>query len=138
MMIRPLAPLARALIAFTSSVQPPRCTSTRLSFTAAGKSLIEHPLRTLSAVAGGGIWMRAAGITCAVMSALWLQVICAKSLVAAVPLAKVLPLGSVVWLGDVTTSRVDGVRSDQLFGVAVLAYGTSVGLYPILRSSPTT
>src|SRR6185312_8139989 len=50
-------------------------------------------------VAGAGIWMRAAGITCAVMSALWLQVICAKSLVAVVPLANVLPLGSVVWLG---------------------------------------
>src|SRR3954451_2767830 len=121
MTMRPLAPLARALIAFTSSVQPPRWTSTRLSLTAAGKSLIEHPLRTGPAVGGGGTWMRAAGITCAVMSALWLQVICAKSLVAVVPLANVLPLGSVVWLGDVTTSSVDGVRSDQVFGADVLA-----------------
>src|SRR3954465_11835872 len=121
MMMMPLAPLARALIAFTSSVQPPRWTSTRLSFTAAGKSLIEHPLRTVSAVAGGGIWIRAAGITCAVMSALWLQVICAKSLVAAVPLANALPLGSVVWLGDVTTSGVGGVRSGPVFAAAVLA-----------------
>src|SRR3954453_7537888 len=128
MTMRPLAPLARALIAFTSSVQPPRWTSTRLSFTAAGKSLIEHPLRTVSAVAGGGIWIRAAGITCAVMSALWLQVICAKSLVAAVPLTNVLPLGSVVWLGDVTTSRVEGVRSDHALGADVFAYGPSVGL----------
>src|SRR4051794_20799480 len=121
MMIRPLAPLARALIAFTSSVQPPRWTSTRLSFTAAGKSLIEHPLRTVSAVGGGGTWIRAAGITCAVMSALWLHVICAKSLAAAVPLTNVLPLGSVVWLGDVTTSSVDGVRSDQVFGLLAFA-----------------
>src|SRR3954451_531022 len=121
MIMTALAPLARALIALTSSVQPPRCTSTMLSFTAAGKSLIEQPLRTVSAVAGAGIWMRAAGITCAVMSALWLQVIWAKSLVAVVPLAKALPLGSVVWLGDVTTSRVDGVFSDQALGAEVFA-----------------
>src|SRR5690349_9235567 len=138
MMMTALAPLARALIAFTSSVQPPRWTSTMLSFTAGGKSLIEQPLRTVSAVAGAGIWMRAAGITCAVMSALWLQVICAKSLVAAVPFTNVLPLGSVVWLGDVTISSVDGVFSDHALGADVLAYGTSVGLYPILRSSPMT
>ena len=121
MMIRPLAPLARALIAFTSSVQPPRWTSTRLSFTVAGKSLIEQPLRTVLAVAGGGIWIRAAGITCAVISALWLHCICAKSLVAVRPLTNVLPLGSVVWLGEVTTSRVDGVFSDHAFGDAVFA-----------------
>ncbi len=121
MIMTALAPWARALIAFTSSVQPPRWTSTMLSFTAAGKSLIEQPLRTVSAVAGGGIWIRAAGITCAVMSAVWLQVICAKSLVAAVPLTKVLPLGSVVWFGDVTTSSVDGVRSDHVFGLFALA-----------------
>ena len=61
------------------------------------------------------------------MSALWLQVICAKSLVAAVPLANVLPLGSVAWLGDVTTSRVDGVRSAQVFGDASLEGGYFIG-----------
>src|SRR3954447_23029477 len=121
MIMTALAPLARALIAFTSSVQPPRCTSTMLSFTVAGKSLMEQPLRTVLAVAGGGIWIRAAGITCAVKSPVWLQVICAKSLVAAVPLANVLPLGSVVWLGDVTTSSTDGVRSDHAFGAFVFA-----------------
>src|SRR4051812_45778761 len=121
MIMTALAPLARALIAFTSSVHPPRCTSTMLSFTAAGKSLMEQPLRTVLAVGGGGIWIRAAGITCAVKSPDWLHCICAKSLVAAVPLANVLPFGSVVWFGEDTTSSVEGVRSDHALGALVLA-----------------
>src|SRR5215470_2466580 len=123
MMITPLAPLARALIAFTSSVHVPRWTSTKLSFTAAGKSCITQPLFTvLLAVGCGETWMPAAGITCAVMSALWLQVICAKSLAAAVPLRNgPVPACGVIGVGEEITSSVEGVLSDHVFGVLVFA-----------------
>ena len=61
--------------------------------------------------------MPAAATTSAVMSAVLLQVICAKSLVAAVPLRNVVPAFGVIGVGEDTTSNVDGVRSDQVFGV---------------------
>ena len=79
MMKTALAPLARALIAFSRKEQPPRWTSAMLSFTVAGKSAIAQPARVPSAVPTGGTVMRATGITCAVRSPVWPQVICAKS-----------------------------------------------------------
>ena len=61
------------------SLQLPRWISAMLSLTAAGKSLMEQPARLPFAVPTGGILIPATGITCAVTSPVWPQVICAKS-----------------------------------------------------------
>src|SRR3954471_10200183 len=116
MTITAAAPAERALIAFVVSVQAPRWTSTILSFTVAGKSLIRQPLGTVLTVVGGGICMPPARTTSAVMSAVLLHVICAKSAAAFVPLTKVVPACGVIGAGEDTTSSVEGVRSDHAFG----------------------
>src|SRR4051794_38608589 len=128
MTITPAAPAARALIAFVVSAQLPRWTSTNLSLTSAGKSLMKQPLNDVLLAVGCVSVMPLAATTCAVMSAVLLHVICAKSLVAAVPLRNVVPACGVMGTGDDTTSNVEGVRSDHAFGADPFAYGSSVGL----------
>jgi hypothetical protein len=116
MMKTALAPLARALIAFSTKLQPPRWTSAMLPDTAAGKSLMAQPARVPSWVPTGGMVIRLTGMTCPVISADRLHVICAKSPVLFRAFTNVFTSAA----GAVCSSTA-GVRSDHAFGADVLA-----------------